>query len=677
MTHRFFLLCALALGAQAAPALMPLPAKLDTTSGMLAIDGSFGIRSAGHSDARLNEAIRRTTALLSRKTGIPFTAKTGAGLTVDCAAAGHLYPTLGEDESYTLDVTPQGATLKAATVDGAMHGLETFWQLAVPAEHGFAVPAVHIEDRPRFAWRGLMIDSSRHFMPVPVILRNLDAMAAVKLNVFHWHLSDDQGFRVESRKFPRLQGMGSNGQYYTQAELREVVAYARDRGIRVVPEFDIPGHTLAWFPGMPQLASVAGPFQIGDRMGGFEPIMDPTREATYKFLDGFIGEMVRIFPDPYFHIGGDEVNPKAWNNNARIKAFMEQRHLDAKGLQAYFNQRVSKILTKYHRIMIGWDEVLHPDLPTTTVIQSWRGNAALAQAAEKGHRAILSWGYYLDHLSPASYHYGIDPLAGPAAQLTPEAQQRILGGEACMWAEYVNAETVDSRVWPRMAAIAERFWSPKDVTDADSMYDRLAVVSRNLEWTGVQHLAGYRPMLDRIAGERRATPLYVLADAVEATGLGTGRGGRNSAIRYTTTTPLNRLVDAARPESESVRAVELAAKRLAANPADAADATWLREQFAVWAGNDARFEALAEGDSLMQEAKPLSVDLAALGNTGLRLVDAIAGGQTLPADWLSQQGTELTRMQRPVEEVRLAAVRPVKVLLDAAAAKAKTATAAR
>jgi len=246
-----------------------------------------------------------------------------------------------------------------------------------------------------------------------------------------------------------------------------------------------------------------------------------------------------------------------------------------------------------------------------------------------------------------------------------------------MWAEYVNAETVDSRVWPRMAAIAERFWSPKDVTDADSMYDRLAVVSRNLEWTGVQHLAGYRPMLDRIAGEHRATPLYVLADAVEATGLGTGRGGRNSAIRYTTTTPLNRLVDAARPESESVRAVELAAKRLAANPADAADAAFLREQFAVWAGNDARFAPLAEGNSMMQEAQPLSVDLSALGKAGLRLVDAIAGGQTLPADWLSQQGTELTRMQRPVEEVRLAAVRPVKVLLDAAAAKAKTATAAR
>src|SRR5579883_704035 len=339
---RFFLSCVFAAALHAAPALMPLPVKLAPTSGALPIDGTFGVTATGVKDARLDAAIRRLSDRLSRQTGIPFLGPAASTVKVEAAARGTEYPTLGEDESYTLDVTPEGATLKSATVDGALRGLETFAQLVATAEKGFAAPAVHIEDRPRFPWRGLMIDSSRHWMPLPLILRNLDAMAAVKLNVFHWHLSDDQGFRVESKKFPRLQGMGSNGQYYTQAELREVVAYARDRGIRVVPEFDIPGHTLAWFPGMPQLASVAGPFQTGDRMGGFEPIMDPTRETTYKFLDGFIGEMVRIFPDPYFHIGGDEVNPKAWNNNARIKAFMEQRHLDAKGLQAYFNQRVSK-----------------------------------------------------------------------------------------------------------------------------------------------------------------------------------------------------------------------------------------------------------------------------------------------------------------------------------------------
>ena len=666
MTSRFVLLCTLAACVHAAPALMPLPVKLDTGSGKLAIDGTFGVVATGAKDARLDAAMRRLSDRLSHQTGIPFLGPPAATVKVDCAARGSAYPTLGEDESYTLDVTPQGATVKAATVDGALHALETFAQLVGPADKGFAAYAVRIEDHPRFAWRGLMIDSSRHWMPLPVILRNLDAMAAVKLNVFHWHLSDDQGFRVESRKFPKLQGMGSDSHLYTQAELRQVVAYARDRGIRVVPEFDIPGHTLAWLPGMPQIASTAGPFNIGRTWGGFDPIMDPTNERTYKFLDAFIGEMVKIFPDPYFHIGGDEVNPRTWNNNPRIKAFMDAHKFNPQGLQAYFNQRVSKILTRYHRIMIGWDEVLHPDLPTTTVIQSWRGNAALAQAAAKGHRAILSWGYYLDHLSPASYHYGIDPLGGPAAQLPPDQQQRILGGEACMWAEYVTSETVDSRIWPRMAAIAERFWSPKDVTDVDSMYTRMAALSRELEWLGVQHRADFQPMLDRIAADRPDQPLRTLADAVEATGLGTGRG-RGIQPRYTQQTPMNRLVDAARPESELVRAMELAARRM--TPEDAA---FLREQFTRWASNDARFETLIGDDGLLAELRPLSKDLSALGAAGLKILDALASGQTLPADWVTQENAEITRMQRtPIVEVRMAAARPVKILLDAATA-AKT-----
>jgi hexosaminidase len=659
---RFLLVCMLAASVQAAPSLMPLPVKMDLNSGALTIDGTFGATATGIRDARLDAAMRRLSDRFSRRTGIPFLGPASATLKIDCAARGADYPKLGEDESYTLDVTPEGATLKAATVDGALRGIETFAQLVAPAEKGFAAPAVHIEDHPRFPWRGLMIDSSRHWMPLPVILRNIDAMAAVKLNVFHWHLSDDQGFRIESKKFPALQGKGSDGHYYTQAEVRQVIAHARDRGIRVVPEFDIPGHTLAWLAGMPSIASTTGPFQIGRTWGGFDPIMDPTKEATYKFLDAFIGEMAKVFPDPYFHIGGDEVNAKTWNTNPRIKAFMEAHKFNAQSLQAYFNQRVSKILTKYHRTMIGWDEVLHPDLPTTTVIQSWRGNAALAQAVAKGHRGILSWGYYLDHLSPASYHYGIDPLGGPAAELPPDQQHRILGGEACMWNEYASSETIDSRIWPRMAAIAERLWSPKDVTDVDSMYTRMAVVSRDLEWLGVQHRANYQPMLDRIAADRPDRPLRTLADAVEATGLGSGRG-RGVQPRYTQQTALNRLVDAARPESELVRAMELAAKRM--TPVDVAS---LREQFTQWAANDARFEALIDGDGLLAELAPLSKDLSALGAAGLKILDAIASGQPLPADWVAQQNAEITRMQRPVVEVRMAAARPVKLLLDAATA---------
>ena len=628
----------------AAPALMPLPAKVDSGSGSLTIDGGFSISTAECGDARLPLAANRITARIARKTGIPIGLgkPPGATLRVACAergaGAGGEVPSLNDDESYQLDVSSDGARLKAATGAGVLHGLETFLQLIEPAPGGFHVAAVHIEDRPRFPWRGLMLDVSRHWMPLEVVERNLDAMAAVKLNVFHWHLSDDQGFRVESKLFPRLQELGSDGLFYTQDQIREVIAYARDRGIRVVPEFDIPGHTQSWLVAYPELATASGPYEIGRTWGAFDPVMDPTREEVYRFLDAFLGEMTALFPDAYFHIGGDEVNPKQWIQSPAIQAFAKQHKLkDAHALQAYFNQRIQKILEAHGKIMIGWDEILDPDLPPSIVIQSWRGQQSLTDAAKQGRRGILSWGYYLDYLRPASYHYAIDP----------PSVANVLGGEACMWAEYVNAETVDSRIWPRAAAIAERLWSPREITDVDSMYARLEIISRTLEWTGVQHRANYDPMLDRLTGWRSSESLHVLADVSEAQGL----SGRSRAAKYTSLIPLNRFVDAVRPESESVRLLEEAARR--ASPADLA---LLREQFTVWAANDARFPALPE-------LKPLSQDLSALGVMGLRILDYLAGSQKAPADWVAEQTGELTRMEKPAAEVILAAVRPVRLLL--------------
>ena len=663
----------------ATPALMPLPVKMQAGQGQLTVDVNFSVAATAYSGERLDGVLQRFVAHLARQTGIPIldvkpADPSKATLRVQCAAAGPGYPQLGEDESYTLDVTPDGALIQSAAIAGARRGLETFTQLVGPGANGFAAPAVHIEDRPRFPWRGLMMDVSRHWMPVAVVERNLDAMAAVKLNVFHWHLSDDQGFRVESKLYPKLQEMGSDGHYYTQDEMRQVVAYARDRGIRVVPEFDIPGHTLSWFLGYPELTNMPGPFTIGRTWGVFDPVMDPTSEFTYQFLDGFIGEMVQIFPDPFFHIGGDEVNGNAWNESPRIQAFAKAHNLQGpQGLHAYFNQRILKILDKYGKTMIGWDEILHPDLPKAAVIQSWRGPKSLADAAIAGHRGILSSGYYLDHLSPTSFHYKNDPLSGPAAQLTPQQASLILGGEACMWAEYVSQETVDSRIWPRMAAIAERLWSPKDVTDVDSMYDRMEQVSRLLDWTGVQHRTGYQPMLDRMAGGRPAEPLRVLADASEALGL----GPRARAMKYTSLVPLNRFVDAARPESESVRALEQAAARVARG-AGGGDLAALRDRFSRWAANDAKFQPLAQGNALLEEVKPLSRNLSALGAMGLQALDYLARGGPPPSAWLAQQTSELARIapeimgaRRPNGEVVLAAARPVKTLIDALSSRQK------
>jgi hexosaminidase len=646
-----------------AHAVMPLPVKMTPGTGRFPIDNGFQITFSGASDARLEAAAARATARLSRQTGIPFIGPRGtAALRVECAAKGPDTPTLGEDESYTLDIAPDSAVLKAPTVAGAMHGLETFLQLVEPAAGGFSAPAVHIEDRPRFPWRGLMLDSCRHWMPVPLVKRNLDAMAAVKLNVFHWHLSEDQGFRVESKRYPKLHQLGSDGLYYTQDQIREVVAYARERGIRVVPEFDIPGHTQSWLAAYPELATNAGEYTVGRTWGIYFPVIDPSKEFTYEFLDNFFAEITPLFPDPYWHIGGDEVRADQWNASPSVQAWAKQHNLkDAHAIQAYFNQRVQKLLQKYHKTLIGWDEVLHPDLPQDIVIQSWRGAKSLADAASKGYRGILSSGYYLDHLDPASRHYAVDPLAGDAAKLTPEQQARILGGEACMWSEYVTQETVDSRIWPRTAAIAERYWSPADVTDVNSMYDRMEQVSRLLEFTGVQHRANYQPMLDRMTGGRTAEPLRVLADAVEGVGL----SPRARAQKYTSLVPMNRLPDAARPESEKVRQLELAAVKFATTKDAAAEAT-LRRAFTAWAENDARFVALAAENPMLAEAKPVSKDVSALGQAGLTLLDHIKNGTSLPSGFAANWDQEMKRLARPEVEVTVAAARPIKLLLDAA-----------
>jgi len=498
---------------------------------------------------------------------------------------------------------------------------------------------------------------------------------------------------VESKRFPRLQDLGSNGEYYTQEQIRDIVEYARDRGIRVIPEFDMPGHSTAWFAGYPELASSAGPFTPGGRISS---VMDPSKESTYAFLDSFIGEMTQLFPDPYFHIGGDEVSPRYWNQSESIQAFAKEHGLkDAPAIQVYFNQRLLKIVQKYGKTMVGWDEILVPGLPTDAVIQSWRGQKSLSEAAAKGYRGILSWGYYLDHLRPASYHYGIDPLGGPdAAALTPEQSARIMGGEACMWAALVGPETVDSRVWPRAAAIAERLWSLASITDVDSMYARMESVSRNLEFTGVMHRAYYQPMLDRIAGNQPAPALRVLADASEAMGLGSGRTNLPTG-----TAPLNRFVDACLPESELLRSMELAARRFVANPAgDKADEAILRRQFAIWAANDAQLQPLMQNNKLLEEIAPLSKDLASLGEAGERLIGYLKPAAPLPSprklskkekkafeeaekaakaskgEWLANENAELTRLGQtprrangapPTSEVRLAAYRCVKVLADA------------
>ena len=328
-------------------------------------------------------------------------------------------------------------------------------------------------------------------------------------------LSENQGFRVESKKFPKLHEMGSDSLYYTQDDSRDLIGYARDRGIRVVPEFDMPGHSTAWFVGYPELASGPGPYEIERKWGVFDPAMDPTNEKTYKFLDDLIAEMAKLFPDHYFHIGGDEVNGKQWDANPKIQQFMKSHNLkNNEALQAYFSQpRAEAIVTKHGKAVVGWDEVFIPGVPKDIVIQSWRGQASLAQQRRRDIAGFFRTATTSILGGPPARHYAVDPMGGAAANLAPDQQKLILGGESCMWSEYVNAENIDSRIWPRNAAIAERFWSPQSVTDPASMYDALGRHQRAAGMAGSYASRVLPLMLQRIAGRPRRRGICRATDA--------------------------------------------------------------------------------------------------------------------------------------------------------------------
>jgi hexosaminidase len=665
MKHAIVVAAFLGLARTVAPAaagptlnLMPAPARMTVGQGALMIDGSFSVVVTGARDARVDSAAARLARRLSAETGIPMIRKgEKPRLTIECGKANPGVQTAVEDERYTLTVTPDGARLASPTPFGVLRGVETFLQLVEPGPSGFQVPAVSIEDQPRFPWRGLLIDACRHWMPIEVIKRNLDAMAAVKLNVLHWHLSEDQGFRVESRVFPKLHQMGSDGLYYTQEQVRDVVAYARERGIRVVPEFDMPGHTTAWFAGYPELASGPGPYEIQREWGVFRPTMDPSRESVYTFLDRFIAEMVGLFPDPYWHIGGDEVEGSQWREIAEIKAFMAKHGLKTNDdLQAYFNKRIQVILRKHGKKMVGWDEIFHPDLPKDIVVQSWRGSASLSDGAEKGYQGILSAGFYLDHIRTAAYHYSIDPLGGKAAALSDAAKARILGGEACMWAEYVTAETVDSRIWPRAAAFAERMWSQADVNDVADMYRRMDVVSQRLEWLGVRHRSERALMLQRLAGFRETEALEVLADAVEPLGI----GSRSGAMKYTSLTPFNRFVDAATPDNPRVREFAAVVDAFLADRTRAGNREALEAWFEAWKAQADTLAPVLDRTAFLKEVEPVSKALAEVASIGQLALQAMSDRVVVNP---SQQLEALDRAAKPKAEVILAVVPAVRKLV--------------
>ncbi|WP_245642042.1 beta-N-acetylhexosaminidase [Neokomagataea thailandica] len=458
------------------------------------------------------------------------------------------YLTLHEREAYHMHIGASGGTLDANGPAGALHGLVTLLQLVECTSRGAVLHEADITDAPRFAWRGLVLDVSRHFITVESVKRQLDAMELVKLNVLHWHLSDGTGFRVQSHVFPRV----NNGTaYYTQQQVREIVAYAAERGIRVVPEIDVPGHAYALLKAYPQLAAepLPQPGYVGEKTN--LPAMDPTNPETLRFISALYAEMEKLFPDLYFHAGGDEVAAQQWADNPHIRAYMEARQIpNVAALQGRFTAEVAKVLGRQGRIMIGWDEVSAAPVPKEVVIEGWRGSKWTARAVRSGHDVLVSSGYYLDLLRPAAEHYLVDPYAVTIDGLTPEQiaeakpkpsafveafrqepdevplsaeeEGHVLGAETALWTELVSDPMLDARLWPRSAAVAERFWSPAEIRDVADMERRLPVVQAELEATGLQAhdhgvfmrralTGGHEELaLDRVLSALIPAPNYVL-----------------------------------------------------------------------------------------------------------------------------------------------------------------------
>jgi len=613
--------------------LMPVPYQIKLGTEKFRISSDFSLSINENAPQRLYESANRFLRRLDGRTGMFF--KQGViskenpektenpNLFINAKNEGRLK--LNEDESYQLKISPGKINLDASTDIGALRGLETLLQLLSSDDQGYYFPVIEINDQPRFPWRGLMIDVARHFMPLDVLKRNLDAMAAVKMNVFHFHLCDNQGWRVESKVFPKLHQLGSDGQYYTQDEIREIVRYAADRGIRVMPEFDVPGHATAILVAYPELASAPGPYSIERNSGIFDPVLNPTLDQTYEFLDKLFTEMSSLFPDEYFHIGGDENNGRNWKSNPEIQTFMKKNNINSVlELQTYFNNRLIKTIQKLNKKMVGWEEIFQPGLDKNAIIHSWLGKPTLFKAAAAGYQAILSNGYYIDLMLPAKEHYLNDPLPSYSDRsekekqfkLSPEQEKLILGGEATMWAELVTPFTIDSRIWLRTAAIAERLWSPSSVKDVKDMYRRLDHLSFRLEELGLTHIKNKEVILRNLANGNHVEPLEILTNVIEPYKI----YNRNfEGTMYKTYSPFTLMADAATADAKDARIFSDLVEEYSISK-DAKLQGQLLHYLKIWKNNHSQFLEISKKSPVLRNMESLSEKLKQVSEIGMEAI---------------------------------------------------------
>jgi hexosaminidase len=498
--------------------LVPLPAKSRLTGHSLRLSRDFPIHIVTNTPA-VWEVVDSFLEMLKVSANVQprivdQDARVQVGLTVSLTSTN----TELSKESYSLSVAERGATVFASTTAGLFYGLLTFGQiLSVDDVQGgeLAIPCLEISDSPRFYWRGMHLDVSRHFPPTEFIKRYIDLLAQHKMNTFHWHLTDDQGWRIEIKRYPRLTEIGAwrkeaggqvYGGFYTQQEIREIVEYARRRFVTVVPEIELPGHAMAALAAYPEYSCTGGPFEVATQWGVFDDVYCPGNEETFKFLEDVLIEVAELFPGPFIHIGGDECPKARWNDHDLCQKRMRELGLaNVNQLQAYFVSRIARHLRTLGKRLVGWDEILDGGAPEEATIMAWRDIQKGTEAAQSGHDVVMTpmSHCYFDHyqgkenepkaiggFTPLEKVYAFEPVL---ADLPPELAPHVLGAQGNVWTEYLpDTDHMEYMVFPRLCALSEVLWSPQENRSLPDFLDRLKLHLKRLDRLNVN----YRPLTD-------------------------------------------------------------------------------------------------------------------------------------------------------------------------------------
>jgi len=504
---------------------VPQPVRLEIGNGQLALNAGTHIAVSDVGDSALMRLADQTAALLNGDWALAAVVDDHSS--ASAPAEGILLaldPQMAlPDEGYRLDVTDQGVTIRASTHAGIFYGIQTLRQL-LPVREPRGAPTVRevsVEDWPRFPYRGMHLDVGRHFFPVSFVKRYIDLLAMYKMNRFHWHLTEDQGWRIEIKKYPRLTEVGAYrketileknrdpyvgdgipyGGYYTQDEIRDVVAYAADRYVTVVPEIEMPGHSLAAITAYPEFACTDGPFEVGTRWGIFQDIYCP-KDTTFTFLEDVLTEVMDLFPSQYIHIGGDEAPKQRWEASPIAQDVIQREGLaDESELQSYFIRRIEQFLIAHGRRLIGWDEILEGGLAPEATVMSWRGMQGGIEAAQQGHDVIMTpvshvyFDYYqgdreteplaIGGFTPLEKVYQFEPVP---PDLTPDEAKHVLGAQGNLWTEYIaTGAKAEYMAVPRMLALAEVVWSPAEQRDWRAFAARLRAQLKHLDVMGVNY----------------------------------------------------------------------------------------------------------------------------------------------------------------------------------------------